>query len=72
MFQCHYSTEVSGHYGKSLKDSALLFLVLGFFVGREERLCGVCMWGCLLFCSAWVCFDLGFFFIPHKVPALGQ
>lgn len=25
MFQCNYSTEVSGHYGKSLKDNALLF-----------------------------------------------
>lgn len=67
MFQCHYSTEVSGHYGKSLKAKALLFfcfvLFLGFFLG----VWGVCL--CVLSCLG--LFVLGFL-ILHKVPALGQ
>lgn len=34
MFWCNYSTEVSRHYGKSLKDNALLFvLFISFFTG---------------------------------------
>lgn len=69
MIQCHYSTEVSGHYGKSLKDNALLFL--GFFLGGEGR---EVVWGV---CVCFILFCLGLFvliwvfFIPRKVPALG-
>lgn len=49
MFWCRYSTEVSGHYGKSLKDNALLFLVI----------CGGCVFVLFslgLFVLIWVFF----------------